>query len=330
MSSIFDALRKLEDQKGGPQDGGPGDDLFRPPAKWGSGNARRGALLAVAVLLAVGGGYFFWRRGDAKEPLESTVAPPARTAPVAQVPVPQNIMTEAQRQARLEMLKKYAALQARTVESEAGEGAAVAVIEPPAAASIPLDNRPAPITRVVPEAPAEVAPPAVPAKVAPPAVPAVVAPPAVPAEVAPPAVPAQVAPPAVPAEVAPPAVPAEVAPPAVPAKVAPPAVPARVSAAENPTPPPGAPAPEPKPLIETDFKMLTLTEVTHHVRPENRWARIKIGEGPARKVREGDDVEGIHVGEIQFGSVALQMAGTDVVVEVGESVSFTVSEPDFH
>ncbi|MDP3940338.1 MAG: hypothetical protein Q8R92_19655 [Deltaproteobacteria bacterium] len=142
------------------------------------------------------------------------------------------------------------------------------MIEPSAAPSLPLDNRPGPITRVVPEAPA------------------------------------------------------------------PPAVPARVATAEDPAPPPGAPtpapAPESMPLIETDFPMLTVTEVTHHARPENRWARIKIGKGPARKVREGDDVQGIHVGEIQFGSVALQMAGTDVVVEVGESVSFTVSEPDFH
>jgi len=59
-------------------------------------------------------------------------------------------------------------------------------------------------------------------------------------------------------------------------------------------------------------------------------ARIRIGDGSARFVREGDEIRGVRVGEILSGAVSFEMAGTDVVVDVGESVSFSVSEPDFH
>lgn len=417
MSSIFDALRRLEDEKGDPKAGRLGDDLFRPlPRRRRGGRWRLPAAAAAAVLILGGGGYYLWSGRNAGHGAADTAAvapagrtggaspttPPARLARnPAPAPKPENKVADAQRLAREDLLKKYAALRARAEKGGEGEGtpsgvpfpgrrapaAAGAVPAPmpgdrptaaapapaviastprppsseaaPEPARAPAPSQTAPVPKAAPEpvkapraqATADVkaaAPAAAPEPVKVPATPG----PAVAKTTAPKAAPAEApASPAAPSPTPPPAAAAVPAPgvaPAAPVAVARiarpdggsglPPVHTRVVPPEADTVlhPPAAPAPaakrEPaaKPMIKKDFPMLKVTEVTYNARPENRSARIQVGDGPPRTVREGDEIQGVRVAEIKFGTVALQMGGADVDVDVGESVSLTVSEPDFH
>ena len=88
--------------------------------------------------------------------------------------------------------------------------------------------------------------------------------------------------------------------------------------------------PEQPPIVKSHTPMLMVTEVTYHRRPEQRSARIRLGDSRARLVREGDRYHGLEVKEIMAGAITLELAGSDVIVDVGESLSFTVNEPDFH
>ncbi|MFQ5458712.1 MAG: hypothetical protein ACE5FC_09740, partial [Myxococcota bacterium] len=94
------------------------------------------------------------------------------------------------------------------------------------------------------------------------------------------------------------------------------------------------PAPEkaapPAPVVKRKVPMMMVTEVTYHRQPEFRTARIRIEGDKPHLVREGDHYRGLAVKEITSGAITVDVAGTEVSVDVGESLSFTVNEPDFH
>jgi len=76
--------------------------------------------------------------------------------------------------------------------------------------------------------------------------------------------------------------------------------------------------------------ILMITEVTFHDSPARRSATLQVAGGRPLLVHEGDTVNGIKVNEIQAGAVEFEVAGGPVVLDVGESMSLTVSGPDFH
>lgn len=76
--------------------------------------------------------------------------------------------------------------------------------------------------------------------------------------------------------------------------------------------------------------LLLITEVTYHDIPERRSASIQVGGGRPRVVHEGDSVDGFKVNQILAGAVEIEVGGGPVMLDVGESMSLTVSSPDFH
>jgi hypothetical protein len=76
--------------------------------------------------------------------------------------------------------------------------------------------------------------------------------------------------------------------------------------------------------------VLVVSEVTFHDLPERRSAMIQVGDAKPRLVHEGDTVEGFKVGEIKPGAVTIEIAGSPVVLGVGETMSLTVTAPDEH
>jgi hypothetical protein len=55
-----------------------------------------------------------------------------------------------------------------------------------------------------------------------------------------------------------------------------------------------------------------------------------VGSAKPQLAREGDTIEGIEVREILPGAVIVVVAGSEVALDVGESVSLTVTRPDNH
>ncbi len=384
MSSIFDALKKLEGEKSADRGGGLKRDLFRLPPPRGGGKRFRSALIGVAVLLLGGGAALLWSRSEPEPPVEAQAPASTPDQPVsvgtadasreeARTAGAEGAVSAADRLRREQLLTRYRALQERR-EGSAGEVPAGAprLVQPPEglltppviafpihekpAADRPLEPSPEP--RRIARAPAVYAPEA--PKPEPPAPEAGVpetppAPPAEPAEpeAAPPsAAPApEAAAPEAAAPEQPPAPPAEpTAPEAAPAPAASPPAPAapeRVARAkaESPGATPEAPAAGPAPaapeigapdkpppplVVESAGPSVTLTEVTYHSSRDRRSAYLRVGDAKPRRALEGETLEGIEVREILPGAVIVLVAGHEVTLDVGESVSLTVTRQDFH
>jgi hypothetical protein len=364
MSSIFNALKKLEGEKSADRSGGLKGDIFRPPPPGGGGKRIRSALIGVAVLLLGGGAALLWSRSAPEPPVEAeapdqpvSVGAGDAAREEARTAGAEGTVSAADRARREQLLTRYRALRERR-EGGTGEGELPAgsprLVEPsegllsPPIVAFPIHEKPAaeppsepsPSPQRIVRAPAASAPevaapekPPAPAKAAPPeAAPAPSATP--PVKAAPPeAAPAPAASPpakAAPPEAAPaPEVPAaEAAAPEAPAP-SPPA-PQRVARAKSEPPgaapevPPVDPAPAapevaapdapPPPLVvESAGPRVTLTEVTFHSSRDRRSAYL-----------------GIEVREILPGAVIVVVAGHEVTLDVGESVSLTVTRPDFH
>jgi hypothetical protein len=90
-----------------------------------------------------------------------------------------------------------------------------------------------------------------------------------------------------------------------------------------------APAPPPA-IVRTETPVLLVTEVTFHDLPERRSATIQVGDAKPRLVHEGDAVEGFTIREIQPGAVMIEIAGSPVVLDVGQTMSLSVTAPDEH
>ena len=95
--------------------------------------------------------------------------------------------------------------------------------------------------------------------------------------------------------------------------------------------PVNTPAPSKPDRIEKGrTPLLLVTEVTYHDVPERRSAQIQVAGGRPRVVHEGDSLDGFKVNQILAGSVEIEAGGGPVVLDVGESLTLTVSAPDFH
>ena len=316
MSSIFDALKKLEDEKSTRESPKAGGKLLRTPPP---GGRRRGLFpwLIVALVMIVGGAIYLTGR-EGEEPVteapatlaervlagagereagagDPVPAPPALLAPpVAGPPADVSsgapavaptapVMSEEQKRAREQLLARIAKFrnQSAVMKGEEGEGV------PAATATGPVSAPPREPVRLAPVVPERLAPVA-----------------------EAPASPAQAG--------------TEADLPDVPDSAAgPQAEPWReVPEAPEPEPPP--------PVVKRQVPMMMVTEVTYHPQPELRTARIRIEGDDAHLVREGDRYRGLKVKEITSGAITVDVAGTEVSVDVGDSLSFTVSEPDFH
>jgi len=94
---------------------------------------------------------------------------------------------------------------------------------------------------------------------------------------------------------------------------------------------PDTPSESVRERIETGrTPLLLVTEVTYHDVPEKRSASIQLGDGQPRMVHEGESVDGFKVNQILAGAVQLEVGGAPVTLDVGESMSISVSAPDFH
>lgn len=356
MSSIFDALKKLEDEKSPQKSAKEGGDLFQPPQR-GGGRFRGIAGWVVVFVIMAGGAYYLLGGEDegeapgeapatdrlaVSEPVQTPLAvpePPApafqETAPAVQPAPPASkeqtvaapailplrpIMTEEQERARKQFLKRLADLRdnpgAVALAPEDAPGEVENPTPPPSREALVA------VARARAEAAAGIAQSA-----------PVPPPPAPPEHEKAGASPLQ---PPAPSPVKTPPAPAAPSPePTQIVRAEPPEAPVEemTEASEGEAAATGemeAVAPERPVLVKSQAPMLMVTEVTYHRRPEQRSARIRLGDASPRLVREGDRFQGLEVKEIMAGAITLELAGSDVVVDVGESLSFTVMEPDFH
>ncbi len=193
-----------------------------------------------------------------------------------------------------------------------------------------------------PAAPPSVAPPTGPAQPSPVApAPAVVASAPVttpPAAINTPVPPAPLVPQAVVSPAAPPTDPTAVASPTAAPATRAPSTPPRVASAKS------APVrdlglqreandgvePPPARIEKAKTPLLLVTEVTYHDVPERRSAYIQLGGARPRLVHEGESVDGFRVNQILAGAVEIEVGGGPVTLDVGESISLSVSAPDTH
>ncbi len=354
MSSIFDALKKIEDEKSVQKSANVGGDLFQPPQRGGGRFRGIAGGVVIVVIMAAGAYYLLGGDGEGEAPGEGAAPPaadrlavaervqtpvaapepPARTlqetAPAAltspeEAPAvaptlspSRPIMNEEQIRARMKLPKRIADL--RT-----GQGVEGADTPSPEEVPVVAGSPTPPLLRedLLEAAIARAKAAAERAETA--TVPSLPAP--LETDQADPPAPTPVK--TVPGQAAPapePILLARPQPPEVPEEEVPVVSPREAPATGDRY----ALTPERPPLVKSQIPMLMVTEVTYHRRPEQRSARIRLGEAKPRLVREGDRYQGLEVKEIMAGAITLEVAGSDVDVDVGESLSFTVNEPDFH
>jgi hypothetical protein len=437
MSSIFDALKKLEGEKSADRGGGLKKDLFRPPPRGGRGKRFRSGLIAVAVVVLGGGAALLWSRSRTEPPVQPEAAPdrPASVGVMSasreetRTAGAERGVSAADRLTREQLLTRYRALRERR-EGRAGAGEAPTgaprPVQPPEGpvnppiVALPIHEKPAggyplapsaeprriarapgvsppeapaPTTAAAPEKPpAPASAPAAPgagSQKEPPKPEAASAPAApeggAPAEKPPAPKAAAASAPAAPlagsqkeppkpeaasASAAPEGgAPAEKPPAPKAAAASAPAAPLAGSQKEPPEPEAasapaaraqqrvaqmkaglpsatpevpaahpataapevGAPnAPPPSPVVESAGPTVTLTEVTYNPRRDRRSAYLRVGDAAPRRALEGETLDGIEVREILPGAVIVVVAGRAVTLDVGESLSLTVTRSDFH
>jgi hypothetical protein len=372
MSSIFDALKKLEGEKSADRGGGLKGDLFRPPPSRGGGTAVRAVLIGVLVLGIGGGAALLWSRSTPEPPAETEMTAPASGEPasppaagasgeeagMSRVGVPGSDAERARQETREALLTRYRALRERGAGAdqtgEPGPAPSPKRVQAPPIVAFPIHEKPKPqlpLTQPLTEQRAPVPPPpeGLEASLSPPAegpAPVTNAPSVPPAEspapvTSPGPAPAPSPLPVAKADPTPPPVakpkPAEAPTREASVRETPAAAPRRVARApqaETPEPPSREAAPAEAPaaplVVKSETPTVTVTEVTYHSAPDRRSAHLRVGSAKPQLAREGDTIEGIEVREILPGAVIVVVAGSEVALDVGESVSLTVTRPDNH